>query len=214
MGLVHGNVTIADVQVSGTTEPVVKLTKVGVSNLLRNIDGRFNMKQGSRIFLPPEHCGPALIPYDASGDIWSCGILAYLIIFGQIPFDIVDSDTMTVVMQRIKKTAFGAILEQPAVVEKLSVGARDFLKKMLTADPKLRPTTAQLLEHEWLSISQKSETVLKDSSAALATLVKIGVRSFPYPYPVVHNTHAECPRSLLRTWKQRGGVIARGLQEH
>uniref|UniRef100_A0A673HDQ6 non-specific serine/threonine protein kinase n=1 Tax=Sinocyclocheilus rhinocerous TaxID=307959 RepID=A0A673HDQ6_9TELE len=93
-------------------------------------------------------------PYDYKADIWSLGIT--LIELAQIEPPHHELNPMRVLLKIAKSEP--PTLEQPA---KWSMEFKDFLKKALDRNPETRPTTAQLLEHPFVS-SVKTNRPLRE----------------------------------------------------
>jgi tRNA A-37 threonylcarbamoyl transferase component Bud32 len=87
---------------------------------------------------------------DKSVDIWSIGILAYLLISGNHPFDSKKSNEN--ILNRIINGKFK--FDGP-IWEKVPKDCKDFIKKCLVLDPKKRATAEQLLKHPWILSQSK-----------------------------------------------------------
>ena len=84
--------------------------------------------------------------YDKSVDIWSLGILSYLLLVGRLPFNDSNDDENEIARQTIN--------EPPLFIEKkwtiISNEAKDFVIKCLEKDPKNRININEILNHKWL----------------------------------------------------------------
>ena len=98
--------------------------------------------------------------YGHKCDIWSCGVIAYLILTGKQPFKGANDE------QTFQNIAKGLVSFSDPIWSELSDTAQDFVKKLLTWDQALRPTAAEALLHPWIvkkahrtiSAKQRSET--------------------------------------------------------
>jgi len=82
--------------------------------------------------------------YDTKADLWSLGVMVYILLTGTMPFFGKDD-----------KALAHAILGGKYSTSKLaklnvSLNAQDFLKKLLVVDPNQRLTAAEALQHPWL----------------------------------------------------------------
>ncbi|XP_058475769.1 SNF-related serine/threonine-protein kinase-like [Solea solea] len=117
---------------------VVKLTDFGFSNRFQ--PGKtLNTSCGSLAYSAPE----ILLgdEYDAPAvDIWSLGVILFMLVCGQPPFqEANDSETLTMIMD-CKYT----------VPPHISTACRDLIGHMLQRDPTRRATLEQIQAHEWL----------------------------------------------------------------
>jgi len=79
-------------------------------------------------------------------DLWAIGVITYFLLCGYTPFDRENSvEEMTAIVNADYK------YEPYEYWEGISFTARDFIDKLLTVDPNLRPTASQALQHPWLS---------------------------------------------------------------
>ncbi|XP_041868100.1 SNF-related serine/threonine-protein kinase-like [Melanotaenia boesemani] len=117
---------------------VVKLTDFGFSNRFQP-GKNLNTSCGSLAYSAPE----ILLgdEYDAPAvDIWSLGVILFMLVCGQPPFqEANDSETLTMIMD-CKYT----------VPPHISHACRDLIGHMLQRDPKKRATLEQIEGHEWL----------------------------------------------------------------
>ncbi|KAK8954293.1 Calcium-dependent protein kinase isoform 2 [Platanthera zijinensis] len=96
---------------------------------------------GSAYYVAPEVLRRS---YGKEIDIWSAGIILYILLSGVPPF-----------WAETEKGIFDAILKgeidfDSAPWPSISRSAKDLVRKMLTQDPRKRITSAQVLEHPWI----------------------------------------------------------------
>ncbi|KAM4675773.1 testis-specific serine/threonine-protein kinase 3-like [Discoglossus pictus] len=94
----------------------------------------------------PAYAAPEILqgsPYDAiKADIWSLGIILYVMVTGFMPYD--DSDLIKL-LEYQKRT-----VEFPSSV-KISDSCRDLISSMLNIDPNERPDVHHILKHPWFT---------------------------------------------------------------
>jgi len=82
--------------------------------------------------------------YDNKCDIWSCGVIAYILLCGYPPF---YGDRDEDILKAVKSGKFD--FPSPDWDDVSKVG-KDLITNMLTMDPVRRPTAEALLAHDWL----------------------------------------------------------------
>ncbi|CAH8284641.1 unnamed protein product [Eruca vesicaria subsp. sativa] len=101
-------------------------------------DGLLHTTCGSPNYVAPEVL--ANRGYEgAASDIWSCGVVLYVILTGCLPF---DDRNLAVLYQKICKG-------DPPIPRWLSPGARTMIKKMLDPNPVTRITVSGIKASEW-----------------------------------------------------------------
>lgn len=95
---------------------------------------------GSSYYVAPE---VLLGSYDEKCDIWSIGIILYMLLSGMPPF---DGRTDMEIIENVKKGQYSV---EGGVWDDVSDAAKDLVCKMLTFDPKKRLSAKQALEHPW-----------------------------------------------------------------
>ena len=94
-------------------------------------------------------------PYNKSADIWSIGIITYLLLCGCLPFDDEHSDK-----EIIRQTLYDPVPYPNSIWKKISNEANLFVDKLLQKDPSKRMSLQEVLEHKW--IEKYSQTNLPE----------------------------------------------------
>lgn len=105
---------------------------------------------GTTVFMAPEVSGrSARPPHLAAMDLWSAGVILYVLLTGEQPFQ--EHDVR--LLGRVGCSgASGAILQRAFEATELGVVSDDaicLLQRLLDVDPSARITAAQALEHDW-----------------------------------------------------------------
>mmetsp|Transcript_6852 Transcript_6852/g.17234 ORF Transcript_6852/g.17234 Transcript_6852/m.17234 type:complete len:909 (-) Transcript_6852:266-2992(-) len=107
------------------------------------------MTVGTLSHLSPEQV--AGTPYSGQAiDIWSCGIILYQMLTGELPF---EGETVETLMESIKAGDY----IQPT---NISESACRLIGRMLTVDGEKRPTAESVLDDPWLTGEKKKLTLL------------------------------------------------------
>ncbi|XP_042405520.1 CDPK-related kinase 3-like isoform X3 [Zingiber officinale] len=118
----------------------MKLIDFGLSDFVKP-DERLNDIVGSAYYVAPEVLHRS---YSTEADIWSIGIITYILLCGSRPF-----------WARTESGIFRAVLKADPNFTDLpwpdvSPEAKDFVKRLLNKDYRKRMTAAQSLTHTWL----------------------------------------------------------------
>ena len=146
-----------------------------------------------------EYMAPEVLStyYDEKCDMWSLGVLMYVILSGYSPF---GSENIEVLKLNIKKGKFS--LEGRIWME-VSPAAKDLIQKLLEVNPKKRLSAADALKHPWVHNSNINNT------EALSSLLRVKefsnhskVREVLYTYILSHIIPHEKIKSLKLAFQQ------------
>ncbi|KAJ5620032.1 hypothetical protein N7510_004016 [Penicillium lagena] len=135
--IVHRDLKIENILISKTGD--IKIIDFGLSNLF-SPKGLLKTFCGSLYFAAPEllqarqYTGPEV-------DVWSFGIVLYVLVCGKVPF---DDQSMPQLHAKIKK----GVVEYPPG---LTTECRHIISRMLVTDPKQRASLSEILNHPWMN---------------------------------------------------------------
>ncbi|KAK5055099.1 hypothetical protein LTR84_012847 [Exophiala bonariae] len=135
--IVHRDLKIENILISKTGD--IKIIDFGLSNLYspRSLLKTFC---GSLYFAAPEllqarqYTGPEV-------DIWSFGIVLYVLVCGKVPF---DDQSMPQLHAKIKR----GVVDYP---QWLTAECKSIISKMLVVDPRDRATLQEIMNHPWMT---------------------------------------------------------------
>ncbi|KAK4586313.1 hypothetical protein RGQ29_023468 [Quercus rubra] len=137
-GVFHRDLKLENVLVDAKGN--IKISDFGLSALPQHFrdDGLLHTTCGSPNYVAPEIL--ANRGYDgATSDIWSCGVILYVILTGYLPF---DDRNLAVLYQKIFKG-------DAQIPKWLSQGAHNMIKRILDPNPVSRITMAGIKADEW-----------------------------------------------------------------
>ncbi|SCU86116.1 LANO_0C06788g1_1 [Lachancea nothofagi CBS 11611] len=134
--IVHRDLKIENIMISTSGE--IKIIDFGLSNMY-NPKKQLHTFCGSLYFAAPEllkacpYTGPEV-------DVWSFGVVLYVLVCGKVPF---DDENSSVLHEKIKQGK----VEYP---QHLSIEVISLLSKMLVVDPSKRASLKQVVNHQWM----------------------------------------------------------------
>lgn len=150
-----------------TKDPIETCTlKLIDFGLARMTDGQtfLKTKAGTPYYIAPEVLTGNYLP---SADLWSCGVIMYLLLSGYPPF---RAKHIQGVLDKVRKGSFDFNGKE---FEKVSEDAKDLITCLLRKDPSTRFTAKEALSHVWVE-----ETAPAASSASLSRSLVENLRSF------------------------------------
>ena len=127
--------------------PTIKICDFGTSKIFEK--GAVQRKLvGSSYYIAPEVLKKH---YNEKCDIWSCGVIMYILLSARPPFGGQDDND---IMERVATGVYD--LESPPF-DKVSPSALDLIRKLLTMDVNQRITAEQALNHPWFKENKSQE---------------------------------------------------------
>ena len=147
----------------------IKLIDFGMSRV-DPIDQPMTTSIGTAYYVSPEVLNKS---YGRKCDLWSVGVVVYMIICGYYPFYGESTN------QIIKHVSTGKFDYPSAEWGGVSASAKDFVSSLLTVDPTVRPSALAAMEHPWIV---KHTAAKKSLSRSLSkglkkSISKLGGRS-------------------------------------
>ena len=118
----------------------IKLIDFGLSRVVEK-DVEMNDLVGSIYYIAPEIFKGS---HTSKCDVWSCGVIAYILLAGFVPFDGHSHDDIQ------EEILSGEYDFDDEVWDDVSDQAKDFIVTLLEYDPKDRPTAEEALQHPWI----------------------------------------------------------------
>lgn len=116
---------------------------------------------GTPTFVAPEILKN--IPHDESADLWSIGVVVYILLVGYPPF---MKDTQSELFQQIRTGSWDFVDEDWV---NISSEAKELVSNLLVVDPAQRWTVEQALKSAWIS-EPNLESMNKDLTASISSL--------------------------------------------
>ena len=158
--IVHRDIKPENILIDTKKGDQVKLIDFGTAQKFTE-GKKMTQTFGTAYYIAPEVLTTS---YDEKCDIWSVGVIMYILLSGKPPFDGIDDKE---IIKRVKR---GDILVNTIEWKKKSRDAIDLLKKMLTKEPEKRIGAAEALAHPWLRKIGKQHVEKKEIINALTNL--------------------------------------------
>lgn len=143
--IAHRDIKMENVLVSDSHPKIVTLLDFGFAARQRD-DTLLTKTCFTLDYAPPEIL--VKVPYTRKCDVWSLGVILYILLCGVEPFRPDDESYIddAKIMANIIKGTF----TESYSWSKISNSAKDLIKRMLVVDPKDRLKIEDVMNHEWL----------------------------------------------------------------
>ncbi len=115
----------------------------------------------------PNYVAPEVLAdkgYDGKkADVWSCGVILYVLVAGFLPF---DEGTIVALFSKIQNADF-------TYPSWFSPSIRSLLDTMLVADPKARTSLTKVREHPWMTEGTEATPIAKVEQVSPPSLLEL-----------------------------------------
>lgn len=125
---------------SKAKDALIKIVDFGLSAHYE-VGGKMRERLGTAYYIAPEVLRKK---YDEKCDVWSCGVILYILLCGYPPF---GGQTDQEILKRVERGKFS--FEMPDWGH-VSEEAKDLVRKMLTYDSSKRISAEECLAHPWI----------------------------------------------------------------
>ena len=140
-------------------DSLLKIIDFGTSKKFKSNE-KLHSRLGTAYYIAPEVLAQN---YDEKCDVWSCGVILYIFLFGIPPF---NGKTDDEIFEKIKKGTF----RFPDNSDRVSQDAKKLITKMLTKNPAQRPSAVELLKDSWFERMKEKNTSSEPSLDVMKSL--------------------------------------------
>ena len=118
----------------------------------------------------PGYVAPEVLmqrPYGKACDYWSIGVVAFILLSGTPPF---YEDDNFALFEQIKNCQYDFDVE---TWDSVSYEAKDFIQRILVADPEYRMNCEDMLQHPWMKLKLDIRNQLSTARTKLGNYVSI-----------------------------------------
>ena len=155
-GIVHRDLKPENILMTDLTpEADIRLLDFGLSKIVGN-EEKCTEPYGTLSFVAPEVLQGK--PYDKSVDLWSIGIITFLLLCGYLPFDDKHSER-----EIARQTIQDPVPFESKIWNKYSSEAKNFVEGLLQKKPEKRLSIKEVLEHPWIKKMDKVPNKRRDT---------------------------------------------------
>ncbi|CAG9328952.1 unnamed protein product [Blepharisma stoltei] len=144
VGIIHRDIKPENILLADDSDiPRIKLADFGLSKLAGPGDLQ-SLPCGTLGYAAPEILSQQQGGYNNKVDIWSVGVIAYLLLHGRLPFDHKEKQVL------IELTLKGGLNYDDQHWRHFTPYASDFIRRVLNKNPSERLSAASAIQHNWI----------------------------------------------------------------
>lgn len=165
----HRDIKPENLLLDSKNNNIIKVIDFGTSARYDNETTIEKMTQtfGTAYYIAPEVLGTE--GYTEKCDVWSIGVILYILLSGRPPFDGKDDKE---IVRKVKIGHYDLNLPEFKYVSREAI---DLMKKMLTYDPDKRITAENALKHQWVMKKAYEEIDVEVTLNALKNLKNFNI---------------------------------------
>jgi calcium-dependent protein kinase len=160
--IVHRDLKPENILLDTKKQNIIKIIDWGTARFYEK-NKKMNRISGTPYYIAPEVLNEK---YDEKCDVWSCGVIMYILLCGYPPF---NAETDQEILNKIKLGKFTFPEEE---WDNISTEAKELIGRMLTYNPNERYSASDCLNHKWLSEHSIKTNVDKAFSIKCLTNMK------------------------------------------
>mmetsp|Transcript_22100 Transcript_22100/g.37902 ORF Transcript_22100/g.37902 Transcript_22100/m.37902 type:complete len:398 (-) Transcript_22100:164-1357(-) len=189
-GIVHRDIKPENILFETTAEDSpIKIIDFGLARRYSEGDSLMTSMVGTPYYIAPEILRRK---YNKSCDLWSVGVIAYILLCGYPPFNGANNRAVYEAVLR------GRYIFPTEEWSHVSREARDFVRNLLQIDARKRMTVDQALNHPWMRKNVDADAVMSEEDREDTSSIEV----------VFHGSKRD---SIICDGIERHGVISRGL---
>lgn len=146
MGIVNRDIKLENTLLDGSRRPLLKICDFGYSK--HEKDSLPKSKVGTPGYTAPEVISNKQHYDGQQADVWSAGVMLYVMLFCEYPFERPEDRRDEMRFQRILQRILRVDYTFPNSVP-VSQECKDLIARILVGDPDRRITVDQILQHPW-----------------------------------------------------------------
>lgn len=139
LNIVHRDLKPENVLIDKELNNTLKIIDFGTSIEVQDGENLTNT-HGTSYYIAPEVLNKK---YNKKCDVWSVGVILYILLSGKPPFDGNNDQEIT------DNVKIGTFTMKDKIWKNISNEAKTLIKSMLTFDPANRPSARESLKHKW-----------------------------------------------------------------
>jgi calcium-dependent protein kinase len=160
--IVHRDLKPENILLDMKKNNIIKIIDWGTARFFEK-NKKMNKVSGTPYYIAPE---VLFEKYDEKCDVWSCGVIMYILLCGYPPF---NGENDNEILNRIKT---GKYVFPEEEWDNISDEAKDLIGKMLTFSPADRYSASDCLTHPWLTEHNKRKVDVNFSIKCLNNMKK------------------------------------------
>jgi len=165
--MVHRDIKAENIMIDSDNN--IRLIDFGLGNSNQNDCALYSTACGSTLYASPEMLKG--ISYDDKCDIWSAGVVLYLMVYGKYPF--YDSNASSLAEKIVETDPIfdlKTIVSQNRISKSINLNLVNLLQNMLKKDPLERISLEQIAIHPWVAEGNLYEKHKQDLTTIINTV--------------------------------------------